>query len=94
MYTIYYNKRLITILNFDSFREARIIISIYNVYYGKAPISIQVLFITNDAIHSHSTRRNDHIRASNIKLTNFLYYSGLLCNWAIKQINTDVSCLL
>ena len=46
------------ILNFDKLKEACIIISIYNVCCGKAPMNIQALFIINDAIHNHFTRRN------------------------------------
>ena len=61
------------ILKSDKLREARIILSVYNVYYGKAPMGIQTLFVTNDATHNHSTRRNNH-RTSNNK--NFLYYGG------------------
>ena len=47
-----------------------IIPSMYNAYYGKAPMDIQALFITNDAIHS--TRRNNQIPTSNNKMSNFI----------------------
>ena len=38
----------------------------FNVYYGNAPMSTQALYITNDAIYSHSTRINNKISTSNI----------------------------
>ena len=53
----------------------------FNVYYGKAPMIIQALFITNDAIHDYSTRRNNQFCTS---MSNFIYLGGgRLLNCAI-----------
>ena len=56
-------------------REARIILSVYNVYYGKAPMNFQVLFITSDANQIRTLNNMDIY----IYICMFIYKNMCVC---------------